>query len=80
MQTFYMRVFGNAPQESGYSSEGNWVDVRDVARGHVRSLSIPEAGGNRFLFTKEPYIWQDWCTYLESLPSTFLDFLPQLTS
>ena len=25
-----------------------WVDVRDVALAHVRSLTIPEAGGKRF--------------------------------
>ncbi len=27
----------------------SWVDVRDVARAHVRALEVPEAGGKRFL-------------------------------
>ncbi|KAF4123675.1 Nucleoside-diphosphate-sugar epimerase [Geosmithia morbida] len=31
-----------------------WVDVRDVARAHVRALEIPEAGGKR-LFTTARY-------------------------
>ena len=61
---FYEEIFGNALQAIGYPTEGNWVDVRDVARGHIRSLQVPEAGGNRFILSKEPYIWQDWCTHI----------------
>ncbi|KAI9337386.1 hypothetical protein DFJ73DRAFT_849242 [Zopfochytrium polystomum] len=28
-----------------------FVDVRDVAHGHVRALTVPEAGGNRFILS-----------------------------
>lgn len=64
MRLFYEEIFGNAFQGIGYPTEGNWVDVRDVARGHIRSLQVPEAGGNRFILSKEPYVWQDWCTHI----------------
>lgn len=30
-----------------------FVDVRDVALAHVRALSVPEAGGNRFYLVGE---------------------------
>src|SRR5205823_5463794 len=28
-----------------------WVDVRDLALGHVKAMELPEAGGKRFFFT-----------------------------
>lgn len=36
-----------------------WVDVRDVADAHVRSLSTPEAGGGRFLLAASVYCNQE---------------------
>jgi nucleoside-diphosphate-sugar epimerase len=66
MAVFYKRVFGKEPQQEDYAAEGSWVDVRDVARGHVRSLQVPEAGGKRFLLTAEEFVWQDWCECLLS--------------
>ena len=47
----------------------DWVDVRDVALGHVRTLEVPEAGGERFILSSGPFIWQDWRTYRASCPS-----------
>ncbi|GMK53594.1 hypothetical protein CspeluHIS016_0101800 [Cutaneotrichosporon spelunceum] len=32
----------------------NWVDVRDVALAHVRALTVPEAGGERFIVGAGP--------------------------
>ncbi|KAH8110863.1 NAD-binding protein [Phellopilus nigrolimitatus] len=40
--------------------QGSWVDVRDVALGHVRALEVPEVGGQRFILSAGPFIWQDW--------------------
>ncbi|KAH8110872.1 NAD-binding protein [Phellopilus nigrolimitatus] len=37
-----------------------WVDVRDVALGHVRALEVPAAGGQRFILSAGSFIWQDW--------------------
>ncbi|KFH46010.1 NADPH-dependent methylglyoxal reductase-like protein [Hapsidospora chrysogenum ATCC 11550] len=36
-----------------------WVDVRDVADAHLRSLSTPEAGGERFLLAAGVYCNQE---------------------
>lgn len=44
--------------------QGSWVDVRDVAEAHVRSLELPEASGQRILLANEPWVWQDWRAYL----------------
>lgn len=54
---------------------GNWIDVRDVAEAHVRALTTPKAGGERFIIAAGmyhiffvlilllifigPYCWQD---------------------
>lgn len=32
-----------------------WVDVRDLAEAHVRSVHVPEAGGKRFFVTAGDY-------------------------
>ena len=44
--------------------QGGWVDVRDVAEGHVRALEVPEAGGQRFILSSGMFVWQDWCKLL----------------
>ncbi|KAI1819195.1 NAD dependent epimerase/dehydratase [Xylaria intraflava] len=36
-----------------------WVDVRDVAKGHVEAMERPEAGGNRFFMTAGHYANKD---------------------
>ncbi|EJD07758.1 NAD-binding protein [Fomitiporia mediterranea MF3/22] len=46
---------------------GGWVDVRDVALGHVRALEVPEAGGQRFILSSEMFIWQNWFDAANSL-------------
>ncbi|KAJ7766213.1 hypothetical protein B0H16DRAFT_1523417 [Mycena metata] len=38
----------------------SWVDVCDLARAHVLVLRTSEAGGERFLISAGPYVWQDW--------------------
>nr|GAT52696.1 D-lactaldehyde dehydrogenase [Mycena chlorophos] len=42
-----------------------WVDVRDLATAHVRSLTTPEAGGERFIVSRGAYKWQD---FLDAIP------------
>ena len=41
--------------------QASWIDVRDIAEGLVQSLSKEEAGGKRFIVSKENFVWQDWC-------------------
>ncbi|TEB29167.1 NAD(P)-binding protein [Coprinellus micaceus] len=43
-------------EKNGYA----WVDVRDVAEAHVRSLEKEEAGGERIIVSSWSYIWQEW--------------------
>ncbi|KAM0786222.1 hypothetical protein ACM66B_007025 [Microbotryomycetes sp. NB124-2] len=38
---------------------GFYVDVRDVAKIHVESLTTPDAGGNRFVVSHEAFNWQN---------------------
>ncbi|PAV17623.1 D-lactaldehyde dehydrogenase [Pyrrhoderma noxium] len=37
-----------------------WVDVRDVANAHVRALTTPGAGGQRFIISAGSNSWKDW--------------------
>ncbi|PBK61525.1 D-lactaldehyde dehydrogenase [Armillaria solidipes] len=37
-----------------------WIDVRDLAEGHVRALEIPAAGDERIIISAGPFVWQDW--------------------
>ncbi|KZV77838.1 NAD(P)-binding protein, partial [Exidia glandulosa HHB12029] len=42
-----------------------WIDVRDLALAHVRALTVPEAGGNRFFTLADGiYTNQDICDIL----------------
>lgn len=62
MSMFYEALLSKtkSPEELA-STSGGWVDVRDVADGHVRALEVPEAGGQRFILSSGMFIWQDWC-------------------
>ncbi|ODN86556.1 D-lactaldehyde dehydrogenase [Cryptococcus wingfieldii CBS 7118] len=46
---FYEWASGKKTEGDLPSPMGNWVDVKDVALAHVRALTVPEAGGNRFI-------------------------------
>ncbi|PYI05858.1 NAD(P)-binding protein [Aspergillus sclerotiicarbonarius CBS 121057] len=46
-----------------------WVDVRDVALAHVRTIEVPEAGGQRFFVTAGTYSNKDLADVVrESFP------------
>ena len=46
----YQTLLSGAKTEADLpGSLGNWVDVREVAYAHVKALTLPEAGGERFL-------------------------------
>ncbi|EJT46893.1 phosphate transporter [Trichosporon asahii var. asahii CBS 2479] len=47
----------------------NWVDVRDVALAHVRALTVPQAGGNRFITANGITSPDDWVlTFAKHFP------------
>ncbi|KAJ3506177.1 hypothetical protein NMY22_g17339 [Coprinellus aureogranulatus] len=69
---------GNA---QGYA----WVDVRDIAEAHVRSLEKEEAGGERIIVSSGSYIWQEWIDAVNniapaSLKGTLPKGFPELTA
>ncbi|KAK0475280.1 hypothetical protein IW261DRAFT_1496772 [Armillaria novae-zelandiae] len=37
-----------------------WIDVRDLAEGHVRALETPAAGEERIIISAGSFVWQDW--------------------
>lgn len=37
-----------------------WVDVRDLALAHVRTLERHAAGGERIIVCAGSFVWQDW--------------------
>ncbi|THU85867.1 hypothetical protein K435DRAFT_970519 [Dendrothele bispora CBS 962.96] len=41
------------------SPSHGWVDIRDVALAHIRSLEIKEAGGERIILCAGPFVFQD---------------------
>ncbi|KAL7411337.1 D-lactaldehyde dehydrogenase [Mrakia frigida] len=47
-------------------SLGNWVDVREVAYAHFKALTLPEAGGERFLTSAGGVNAQDFTDFLNT--------------
>lgn len=63
MHLFYEAIFTKKKTPEELSSfQGSFVDVRDVARAHVRALEVKEAGGQRIITSGGEFVWQDWCT------------------
>ncbi|EGF97908.1 uncharacterized protein MELLADRAFT_113978 [Melampsora larici-populina 98AG31] len=56
---FYQFLLGRISSEIANRPTASEVDVRDVAFAHIQSLLIEKAGGNRYLISKQPLIWQD---------------------
>ncbi|THU93560.1 D-lactaldehyde dehydrogenase [Dendrothele bispora CBS 962.96] len=49
------------------SPSHGWVDVRDVALAHIRSLEVEEAGGERIILCAGPLVFQDAIDAVNSL-------------
>lgn len=59
VDAFYEFLVGKGDSEAAKRPAGIAVDVRDVAAAHIQSLIVEKAGGNRYLVSKQPLIWQD---------------------
>ncbi|KAH9824934.1 hypothetical protein DFH28DRAFT_1077412 [Melampsora americana] len=59
VNAFYEFLVGKGDEEAAKRPAGIAVDVRDVAAAHIQSLIVEKAGGNRYLISKQPLIWQD---------------------
>jgi nucleoside-diphosphate-sugar epimerase len=44
-----------------------FVDVKDVARAHVRAMQVPHANGNRYLCCSETLSWAQVCHLLKKM-------------
>ncbi|KAI1787249.1 D-lactaldehyde dehydrogenase [Ganoderma leucocontextum] len=53
----------------------NFVDVRDLAEGHLKALEIEEAGDQRFILTSQ---WLTWQEYLTVNTARELNYFPKL--
>jgi nucleoside-diphosphate-sugar epimerase len=53
-----------------------WVDVRDVALAHVRTIEVPEAGGQRFFITAGHYSNKDIVDIIRDAYPELEDRLP----
>ncbi|OWT39011.1 D-lactaldehyde dehydrogenase [Cryptococcus neoformans var. grubii Br795] len=62
--SFWSWPAGEKTEKDLPSPIGNWVDVKEVALGHVRALTVPEAGGQRFIISAGPLAGQDYADIL----------------
>ncbi|KAK0199488.1 D-lactaldehyde dehydrogenase [Desarmillaria ectypa] len=65
---WYNIVVSGSMSPEDMATQGHcWVDVRDLAEAHVRTLFIEAAGGERIIVSAGPYVWQDWVDAANSL-------------
>ncbi|ODN78404.1 hypothetical protein L202_04043 [Cryptococcus amylolentus CBS 6039] len=66
----YQWASGQRSESDLLAPSGPWVDVKDVALAHVRALTTPEAGGERFLLSAANATGQD---FVDSIHKHFPD-------
>ncbi|KAH6904343.1 D-lactaldehyde dehydrogenase [Coprinopsis sp. MPI-PUGE-AT-0042] len=61
MQIYWRHVLseGQKPREE-LATGLSWVDVRDLAEGHIVALEKEEAQGQRIVVSAGEFIWQEW--------------------
>ncbi|KAI0063643.1 D-lactaldehyde dehydrogenase [Artomyces pyxidatus] len=60
MDNFYKAVVdGSQDAAKLASNSASWIDVRDIAKGHVLAGEKGEAGGQRIIVSAGEYYWQD---------------------
>jgi len=69
IRAWYDAVFGEGTQTEDYLCRQGpcWVDVRDLAEAHIRSLEREEAGGERIIISAGEFVWNDWIEVAKSL-------------
>ncbi|KJA19744.1 hypothetical protein HYPSUDRAFT_204330 [Hypholoma sublateritium FD-334 SS-4] len=74
LQLWIDTITSTTPKSKDELLDSNaWVDVRDVALGHVLALERPEAGGERIIVAAGAYIWQEWLDTAAALPANPLE-------
>ncbi|GHJ85946.1 hypothetical protein NliqN6_2348 [Naganishia liquefaciens] len=74
---FWSYIEGKKTDDDLKESSGNWVDVRDVALAHYKALTVPAAGGNRFITSNGPFNGQDVVDIIHAFPGPALDKVPR---
>ncbi|KZV64905.1 NAD(P)-binding protein [Peniophora sp. CONT] len=59
LQHLYMGAVFSRDAETSFAASGGWIDVRDIALGHVLASQKPEAGGERIIMSAGEFVWQD---------------------
>jgi len=73
---FWGFIEGKKTDDDLKEALGNWVDVRDVAEAHVKALTLPEAGGNRFITSAGPLTGQDIVDIIHGFPGDKIPNVP----
>lgn len=65
---FWTFVASDIPKtREGMGFPGNWVDVRDLAEGHVLALEKDKAAGERIFVSAGSFVWQDFVDVANNL-------------
>ncbi|KAH6904342.1 D-lactaldehyde dehydrogenase [Coprinopsis sp. MPI-PUGE-AT-0042] len=61
MKNWWKHVLSDGPKTKEDLADGfTWVDVRNMAEGHVVALEKEEAKGQRIVISAGEFIWQEW--------------------
>ncbi|KAH6903379.1 D-lactaldehyde dehydrogenase [Coprinopsis sp. MPI-PUGE-AT-0042] len=61
LKSWWDNVVSDKPKtEQALAASRSWVDVRDLADGHVLALEKEAAGGERIIVVAGPFVWQEW--------------------
>lgn len=74
------RFISGSATEIGSTDFPLFVDVRDVARAHLKAYEVPEAGGQRFAVTGGKFFYQDVCEILRAEFPELKDKVPDPAS
>ncbi|KAF7975442.1 hypothetical protein HWV62_9579 [Athelia sp. TMB] len=69
---WYQTVLTSNSPTDDFKTGNCWVDVRDLAQGHLRALEKAEAGGERIVLAQGSFVWQDFLNEANALPKETL--------
>ncbi|KAF7966124.1 hypothetical protein HWV62_39968 [Athelia sp. TMB] len=69
---WYQTVLTSTSPTDDFKTGNCWVDVRDLALGHLRALEKAEAGGERIVLAQGTFVWQDFLNEANALPKETL--------
>lgn len=70
LSEWYSKVILGQNLETAATQGSSWIDVRDLSIAHVKAIENEEAGGERIIVAKGPFIWQNWVETANNLASS----------